>query len=164
MSNYFKEKSHCLRRRSLFCNVARLSLLYLTEIYQISYYIAAMYYFFQSRTMMVTAASTTTSANTNRTSTSNGTVENIQRSFNLYCQETSLHGWKYVLQTSSNIERAAWLLLLILSLSTASVLVYRAITDFLSHTVSTNMDSLSAMYDNIYFPAITVCNMNFMQR
>ena len=64
----------------------------------------------------------------------------------------------------SNIERAAWLLLLILSLSTALIFVLRAITDFLSHTVSTNMDSLSGSYDNMYFPAITVCNMNFMQR
>jgi hypothetical protein len=26
------------------------------------------------------------------------------------------------------------------------------------------MDSLSTSFDNLYFPAITVCNMNFMQR
>lgn len=84
-------------------------------------------------------------------------------SFRTYCQETSLHGWKYV-QTSSNLEKFAWLALLILALTTASVLVYRAVSDFLAHTVSTNMDSLSTTYDNLYFPAITVCNMNFMQR
>lgn len=36
--------------------------------------------------------------------------------------------------------------------------------DFLSHTVTTNMDSLSTSFDTIYFPAITICNMNFMQR
>lgn len=84
-------------------------------------------------------------------------------SFGTYCQETSLHGWKYV-QTSRSLERFCWLALLIVSLTTASVLVYRAVTDFLSHTVSTNMDSLSTTYDNLYFPAITVCNMNFMQR
>ena len=40
----------------------------------------------------------------------------------------------------------------------------RAVLDFLSHTVTTNMDSLSTSFDTIYFPAITVCNMNFMQR
>ena len=26
------------------------------------------------------------------------------------------------------------------------------------------MDSLSTSFDNLYFPAITVCNINFMQR
>ena len=36
--------------------------------------------------------------------------------------------------------------------------------DFISQTVSTNMDSMSMSFDHLYFPAITVCNMNFMQR
>ena len=79
----------------------------------------------------------------------------IVQSFMKYCQETSLHGWKYV-QTSSPLERFSWLVLLIVALTTASVLVYLAVSDFLSHTVSTNMDSLSTPYDNLYFPAITV--------
>ena len=35
---------------------------------------------------------------------------------------------------------------------------------WLLQTVSTNMDSLSTSFDNLYFPAITVCNINFMQR
>ena len=80
-----------------------------------------------------------------------------------FFHETSLHGWKYV-QTSSAYARYAWLALLILAMTTASIFVFKAIEDFLSHTVSTNMDSLSTSYDNLYFPAITVCNMNFMQR
>ena len=77
------------------------------------------------------------------------------QSFMKFCQETSLHGWKYV-QTSGPLERCSWLVLLIVALTTASVLVYLAVSDFLSHTVSTNMDSLSTPYDNLYFPAITV--------
>ena len=40
----------------------------------------------------------------------------------------------------------------------------RATDDFLSQTVSTNMESMSMPFDNLYFPAITICNMNFMQR
>ena len=87
----------------------------------------------------------------------------VMESFMKYCEETSLHGWKYV-QASSTLERFSWLALLILALSTASFLVFKAVNDFLAHTVSTNMDSLSTTYDNLYFPAITVCNMNFMQR
>ena len=47
---------------------------------------------------------------------------------------------------------------------TAFVLVYKAVGDFVSQTVSTNMDSLSTSFDNLYFPAITICNINFMQR
>lgn len=89
----------------------------------------------------------------------------LSQSFNAYCQETSLHGWRYVTSISStSCEKWAWLILLLLSLSTAFVLVYRAVGDFLAHTVSTNMDSLSTSFDNLYFPAITVCNMNFIQR
>ena len=43
-------------------------------------------------------------------------------------------------------------------------LIFRAVDDFINQTVSTNMDSMSMSFDNLYFPAITVCNMNFMQR
>lgn len=89
------------------------------------------------------------------------------RSFATYCKETSLHGWKYVAPASSttrNCEKISWLTLLIVALTTASIFVFRASQDFASHTTSTNMDSLSTSFDNLYFPAITVCNMNFMQR
>ena len=90
-------------------------------------------------------------------------TENEERFGATFFHETSLHGWKYVL-TSSTYGRYAWLALLILAMTTASIFVFKAIKDFLSHTVSTNMDSLSTSYDNLYFPAITICNMNFMQR
>jgi len=66
--------------------------------------------------------------------------------------------------TSNKYERGFWLLLLLASVAVASILVYQAIDDFASHTVTTNMESLSTTFERIYFPAITVCNMNFMQR
>ncbi len=89
----------------------------------------------------------------------------VRHSFRSFCEATSLHGWKYVsFETATNCERATWLLLLLLSLTTASFLVFRAVQDFLSHTVATNMESLSASFRGVYFPAITVCNMNFLQR
>lgn len=91
--------------------------------------------------------------------------QTVAKSFISYSQETSLHGWKYVSsQNSTTCEKTAWLILLVASLVTASLLVWRAVGDFFSHTVSTNMDSLSTSFANIYFPAITVCNMNFIQR
>ena len=47
-------------------------------------------------------------------------------SFRTYCEETSLHGWKYVaISSSTTCEKICWLILLIGSLTTASVLVYR---------------------------------------
>ena len=88
---------------------------------------------------------------------------NAVQSFMKFANETSLHGWKYV-QTSSPLERFCWLVLLIVALITASVLVYLAVSDFLSHSVSTNMDSLSTPYDNLYFPAITVSSYNLSFR
>ena len=84
----------------------------------------------------------------------------IRQSFASYCQETTLHGWKYVTSCSSTTcEKSAWLMLLLVSLTTASVLVYRAVGDFMAHTVSTNMESLSTTFNNIYFPVRqhTVC-------
>ena len=87
---------------------------------------------------------------------------NAVQSFMKFANETSLHGWKYV-QTSSPLERFCWLVLLIVALITASVLVYLAVSDFLSHSVSTNMDSLSTPYDNLYFPAITVSTVQTLK-
>ena len=42
--------------------------------------------------------------------------------------------------------------------------ISREVNDFFSKTVSTNMDSMSMSFDNLSFPAITICNMNFMQK
>ena len=90
---------------------------------------------------------------------------NSSDSFKTYCRETSLHGWKYIAFTpGTRLERFGWLCLLVSSLLTAFVLVYKAVGDFVAQTVSTNMDSLSTSFDNLYFPAITICNINFMQR
>ena len=86
-------------------------------------------------------------------------------SFEAYSQETTLHGWKYVTSPSSNtIEKMIWLLLLLAGLTTASVLVYQAVSEFVSMTVTTNMESLTTSFEHLYFPAITICNMNFIQR
>ena len=94
-------------------------------------------------------------------------MNTVLTSFATYCRETSLHGWKYVAPASNStgpVEKVTWFTLLIVALTTASIFVFRASQDFASHTTSTNMDSLSTSFDNLYFPAITVCNMNFMQR
>ena len=64
--------------------------------------------------MMVTASTTSAASNTNSNDGLSGMVatarldrknnssnENpLHKPFKTYCQETSLHGWKYVLQTS----------------------------------------------------------------
>ena len=103
----------------------------------------------------------------------NGTVMNIKTetekerinnlSFIGYCTETSLHGWKYI-SKSNNYERFCWFSCLLCAVTTAFILVYRAIEDFSSQSVTTNMDSLSTKFDDIYFPAITVCNMNNLKK
>ncbi|CAB4066396.1 ASICN [Lepeophtheirus salmonis] len=57
-------------------------------------------------------------------------------------------GWKDIaLRDSGSVEKCIW----------------GAIKDFSSHTVTTNMDSLSTSFENIHFPAITICNMNNMK-
>ncbi|XP_050309983.1 sodium channel protein Nach-like [Anthonomus grandis grandis] len=78
-----------------------------------------------------------------------------------FCQETSLHGWKYVvLQHTSKFERLIWLILCGTSLGIA---IYFLTTAWMTYESSPTITLTESTQFEIYkypFPAVTLCSFN----
>jgi hypothetical protein len=79
--------------------------------------------------------------------------------FPAYCEQTSLHGWFY-LTAERRAWRYAWTLIVITSISVAAVFVFKAAEEFTKATVVTTIHSTTESLSEVFFPAVTVCNIN----
>ena len=85
--------------------------------------------------------------------------------FNSFCKHTTLHGWQYMAeQTFTKLQKLFWGVILFVSVFGATVLIYNNILIFKNATVVTTVDTMTAPLDDIYFPSITVCNLNQARR
>ncbi|TRY72690.1 hypothetical protein TCAL_05397 [Tigriopus californicus] len=77
---------------------------------------------------------------------------------------TSLHGWFYMTSTDRKIWRFLWTMIVLTSIGVASVFVYKATEDFSEATVVTTIHSTTVPLSEVYFPAVTVCNINQVRK
>lgn len=79
-----------------------------------------------------------------------------------YCEQTSLHGWFYVTSATGGrgLWRLLWTLVVVLSIAVASLFVYKATEEFTKATVETTIHSTTVPLTEVFFPAVTVCNIN----
>ena len=83
------------------------------------------------------------------------------KQFHEFCNHTSLHGWRYLADSRmSKPKNIFWFLVLCASISGASILIYYNTLTFKNATVITTVESMTAPLSEIFFPSITVCNIN----
>ena len=76
-----------------------------------------------------------------------------------YCEQTSLHGWNYIAQDKREW-KLVWAFVVLASVAMASTFIYKAAEDFMNSTVVTTIHSTTVPLSEVYFPAVTVCNIN----
>ena len=76
-----------------------------------------------------------------------------------YCEHTSLHGWYYIAK-DSKYWKIVWTIIVLASIIVASLFIYKAAEDFTKSTVVTTIQSTTVPLSEVYFPAVTVCNIN----
>ena len=85
--------------------------------------------------------------------------------FNSFCNNTNLHGWQYMAeQRFTKLQKAFWGAILFLSTCCAIILIYNNVVIFQNATVVTTVDTMTAPLDDIFFPSISVCNLNQARR
>ena len=85
--------------------------------------------------------------------------------FNSFCIHTTLHGWQYFAEESFNrLQKLFWGVILFISVLCATLLIYNNVLVFKNATVVTTVDTMTAPLDSIYFPSVTVCNLNQARR
>ena len=77
-----------------------------------------------------------------------------------YCEQTSLHGWYYISGSTRRAWKVIWLAIVMTSIGVAAVFIFKAAEDFTKSTVVTTIQSTSEALSQVYFPAVTVCNIN----
>ena len=75
-----------------------------------------------------------------------------------YFTETTVHGFRYVVQGRNMAERTVWVVLILLGFGYSGVTVYHAYNYWESHPVETTIDQVGVPVQELPFPAITVCD------
>ena len=80
-----------------------------------------------------------------------------------YCEQTSLHGWYYIAK-DKKIWKIVWSVIVLASVAVASLFIYEAAEEFTKSTVVTTIQSTTVPLSEVYFPAVTVCNINQVRK
>ena len=83
-----------------------------------------------------------------------------ETSFQRYCENTSLHGWQYIYVKSSKGWRILWMGMVLSSVIIACCFVFKQTSEFTKATVVTTVDTTTAPLSDVFFPAVTICNIN----
>ena len=77
-----------------------------------------------------------------------------------FAEETTLHGLRYIVFSSTKIRQMIWLLLLVAAAATYLVMVKQSVVKYFSHPVSTEYMEVTPEDGKLTFPAVTICNLN----
>ncbi|XP_008207212.2 pickpocket protein 28-like [Nasonia vitripennis] len=85
----------------------------------------------------------------------------VRGTFKDYCDHCTIHGLKYVGDTSlTNFERAFWILSFVLAIFGAAYFIWLLYAKFMLSPIIISRSSESVSLQDFPFPAVTVCNMN----
>ena len=89
----------------------------------------------------------------------------MRNTFNEFCQETSLHGWGFIVKRDlPSCHCVFWILTIFSALSLGIVLISWNTEEFINDTVDFNTLSMTTSLDEVFFPAIYVINKNFVRK
>ncbi|VEN35733.1 unnamed protein product, partial [Callosobruchus maculatus] len=81
-------------------------------------------------------------------------VNGTKRYLKEYCQNTTIHGFKYLAEKRSLCERYLWLLLISLSIATCGFLISRIYYKFITSPVIVSFATKESPLSEVPFPAV----------
>ena len=81
-----------------------------------------------------------------------------------FCNETTLHGWRYIVQGPVYTWTSLlWILILVCLISTCVTFIVINTKVYFSATTRTSIETTTTSMAEVYFPAVTICNINQIQ-
>ncbi|CAG7733824.1 unnamed protein product [Allacma fusca] len=82
-----------------------------------------------------------------------------------FCRDTSLHGLKYIYQPQRHLtERIFWFFTFLVGLTVAVYLIHNAWNSYQNNNLIVTFEPVETPVGEIPFPAVTICNMNKVQK
>ena len=80
-----------------------------------------------------------------------------------YFSETTVHGFRYVVEGRNIVERLVWVLFISFGFAYSLLIISDAFESWKTHPVQTTISELSVPVQELPFPAITVCDTESLQ-
>ena len=92
-----------------------------------------------------------------------GLIQNVREDITAYFNETTVHGFQYVVGGRDIIERLFWISLIISGFTLSSIFIRNALKSWSDIPLQTTIDKVSFPVEKLDFPAITVCDTETLQ-
>ena len=86
----------------------------------------------------------------------------VKRGVEEYLRETTIHGFRYVIEGRNLIEKMAWMFFIFCGFFLCSVSFLEMYRHWEEHPVETTIDEVGIPIQELPFPAITVCDTKEM--
>ncbi|XP_054014709.1 pickpocket protein 28-like [Hylaeus anthracinus] len=86
-------------------------------------------------------------------------MQSLKRSVRVYCENTGLHGFRYIVKSKTLMDKIVWFTICTSSIAFCVVLMFRLWINFSSNPTMTMIDTSNPIKD-LQFPGITICNNN----
>ena len=80
-----------------------------------------------------------------------------------YFRETTVHGFRYIVEGENIIEKLFWVMIIIAGFLVSGYFILSSFHDWANTPIETTIDSLTMPIEELYQPAITVCNPDGLQ-
>ena len=87
----------------------------------------------------------------------------VKNAITSYFSETTVHGFRYVAEGENICEKLFWGLLISVGFVFSGAIILRSFSDWEQTPLQTTIDKVSMPIEELYQPAITVCNPHELQ-
>ena len=87
----------------------------------------------------------------------------VKNAISSYFSETTVHGFRYVAEGANLCEKLFWGLLISFGFVFSGGIILRSFSDWEQTPLQTTIDKVSMPIEDLYQPAITVCNPHELQ-
>ncbi len=82
-----------------------------------------------------------------------------------FCDSTSLHGFNFLSLSNFKVPHTVfWTVIITASIASSAYIMTTHVQEFLAETVSYNLESPTVPLDDVFFPSVTLCNMNSLRK
>ena len=102
-------------------------------------------------------------ANKQKATEMKGILLNIKRVIGNYFRETTVHGFRYVVEGTDIFERCFWVIVIVASFFVSALVILTSFYNWDDVPLQTTIETASLPVETLDFPATTVCNLEAMQ-